>query len=219
MASSASRITGVRPLWASKAAASRCRGKGSAVDPVGEVRIGPADGAACSAASTAGAALSVPAGLDGGQTAGAPCRLARRVGLREYRRAARNRACTRSTARCSIGTATSWSRSAARAGSRCRCRCYVVRPDGSREPFVTGSRTRRRWRSIPRGAPRLEPLRRVRVPGRARRIARSCRQRPRGGVRDRVRCRRRAVRRGPLGHRSCACRTAAQPSIVNPVNP
>ena len=45
---------------------------------------------------------------------------------------------------------------------------FIVRPDGTREPFVVRHRrTRRRWRSIRDGrAVRVEPLRRQRLPGR-----------------------------------------------------
>ena len=115
----------------------------------------------------------VPAGLDGGRTPVRIDEVAGRDRVRRDRRAARDRACTRWTARRSIATATSTSPSAARAASRRRSSIFLVRPDGTREPFVVGHRqSRRRWRSIRDGrAVRVEPLRRQRLSRRRRRHA------------------------------------------------
>ena len=64
---------------------------------------------------------------------------------------------------------------------------FIVRPDGSREPFVSRPRQRRpRWRSTGRAAPRLQPVRRQRAPGRCRTGRRQRRDRPGRRVRHRL---------------------------------
>ena len=103
-----------------------------------EVRIGGLPARLSCASATELSAI-VPAGLDGGHTPGARRRV-RRARRRSSRSARRSRpAFTRWTARRSTRTAISTSPSAARAASRRRSSIFLVRPDGSREPFVVGS--------------------------------------------------------------------------------
>ena len=76
---------------------------------------------------------------------------------------------------------------------------FVVRPDGTREPFVSDvpepdvARLRSRGTAL-----RVEPLRRQRLPRRGGRPRVALRDRPRRRVRARVRSRRRALRRRSL---------------------
>ena len=129
-----SRISAVRPLWAVEGGFVTIEGTGFVVDPVlPHVFIGGSPARLASASSTELTAI-VPGGLDGGHT---PVRLdrARGDGPMRYRRAACHRA------------------HQVKPGDRCRgerlcdlhgsrgqqgpVSIFVVRPDGSREPFVS----------------------------------------------------------------------------------
>lgn len=133
---SPSRITGVRPLWGLEGGFLMISGDGFPVDPLPEVRIGDAP-ARVVAASARELRVSVPAALEGGRT---PVRLDSAPG---------------ESALVEIGAplATGLHQvdsplfdregnlfvtfSGAR-GQQVPVSVYVVRPDGSREPFVRG---------------------------------------------------------------------------------
>ena len=133
--SSPSRITGVRPLWGVEGGWLTISGQGFTVEPLPEVRIGNAP-ARIVAGSTRELKVCVPAGLDGGSTAvrlesapgesaiveiGAPLA----TGLHLVDNPAFDRAGN-------LFVTFSGSR-----GQQSPVSIYIVRPDGSREPFVT----------------------------------------------------------------------------------
>lgn len=136
MASSATRITGVRPLLGIEGGCLTLSGEGFAVDPVSQVRIGPAT-ARVLAASTRELKLAVPAGLDGGQTA---LRLADAPGESVFV----NIGAPLATGVHQVDSPV-FDRdgdlfvtfSGAR-GQQVPVSIYRVRPDGARAPFVTG---------------------------------------------------------------------------------
>ena len=146
---------------------------------------------ACSPRRVARCHVIVPAGLDGGRT---PVRVDELPGETAFVESARRSrpGCTRSTARRSTPTAISTSPSADRAASRRRSSIFVVRPDGTREPFVSDLPNPTSLAFDPDGrAVRVEPVRRQRAPRRRRTAARRCCDRSRRRVRHRVRARRR----------------------------
>jgi sugar lactone lactonase YvrE len=133
---SPSRITGVRPLWGVEGSCLTLSGDGFPVDPLPEVRIGPSTGHVI-AGSSRELQVTVPGGLDGGAT---PVRLGDVPG---------------ETVFVEIGAplATGLHQvdnpvfdsdgnlfvtfSGAR-GQQVPVSIYIVRPDGSREPYVSG---------------------------------------------------------------------------------
>lgn len=131
-----SRITGVRPLWGVEGGWLTISGSGFQVEPLPEVRIGTAT-ARLSAASSRELKVSVPAGLEGGRT---PVRIDSAPGETAY-------------VEIGVPLATGLHQvdspvfdvhgnlyvtfSGSR-GQQSPVSLYVVRPDGTREPFVSG---------------------------------------------------------------------------------
>lgn len=131
-----SRITGVRPLLGVEGGCLTLSGEGFAVEPVPDVRIGGA-AARVLTASSRELRLAIPAGLDGGQTAvrladapgesvfveiGAPIA----TGVHQVDSPVFDR-------EGNLYVTFSGSR-----GQEVPVAVYVVRPDGSRKPFVSG---------------------------------------------------------------------------------
>ncbi len=164
--SSSSRISAVRPLWAVEGGRVTIAGTGLPVDPVlPEVTIGGVPARLACASSTALTAI-VPAGLEGGHTADPDRRARGRDRLRGGRGAARHRPSPgRQPAFDAAGNlyvTFSGSR-----GQQAPVAIYVVRPDGSREPFVADLPNPTSLAFEPRRpSARLEPVRRQRPPGR-----------------------------------------------------
>ena len=134
---SSSRITGVSPLWAVEGGSVTISGEGFQVDPeLPEVKFGGVPARVASASAQALTAI-VPAGLDGGRTAvrvstapgetayveiGAPLA----TGLHQVDNPAFDR-------EGNLYVTFSGSR-----GQQTPVSIYIVRPDGAREPFVSG---------------------------------------------------------------------------------
>ena len=129
-------MTGVRPLWAVESARLTITGDGFSLDPLPDVRIGGAPARLVSASSQALSVL-VPSGLDGGRT---PIRIDSAPGETAYVELAAPLATglhqVDNPAFDADGTlyvTFSGSR-----GQEAPISIFVVRRDGSREPFVSG---------------------------------------------------------------------------------
>jgi sugar lactone lactonase YvrE len=132
----ASRITGVRPLWAVEGGRLTITGSGFTVDPLPEVRIGGAE-ARLACASSQSLTVIVPPGLDGGRT---PVRIDSAPGETAYVHVGAplatglhqvdNPVFDRDG---NLFVTFSGSR-----GQQTPVSIFVVRRDGSREPFVSG---------------------------------------------------------------------------------
>lgn len=131
-----SRITGVRPLWAVEGGRLELTGTGFSVDPLPDVRLGGVS-ARLSAVSPRALAVTVPSGLEGGRTPiridGAPGETAYveigaplATGLHQVDNPAFD-------ADGNLYVTFSGSR-----GQQAPVSVFVVRADGSREPFVSG---------------------------------------------------------------------------------
>jgi sugar lactone lactonase YvrE len=131
-----SRVTGVRPLWAVEGARLALTGEGFTVEPLPDVRVGGV-AARVSAASSSMLTITVPPGLDGGHTpiridsapgetanvdVGAPLA----TGLHQVDNPAFD-------SEGNLYVTFSGSR-----GQDAPVSVFVVRPDGSREPFISG---------------------------------------------------------------------------------
>ena len=132
----ASRITGVRPLWAVEGGRLSITGSGFAVDPLPDVRIGGV-AARLACASPQSLTVMVPPGLDGGRT---PVRVDSAPGETAYVQIGAplatglhqvdNPVFDREG---NLYVTFSGSR-----GQQTPVSVFVVRPDGSRAPFVSG---------------------------------------------------------------------------------
>lgn len=135
-ATSPSRITGVRPLWAVEGGRLELSGAGFTIEPLPEVRLGGVL-ARLSSASPRALGVTVPSGLEGGRTTvrvdGAPGETAYveigaplATGLHQVDNPAFD-------ADGNLYVTFSGSR-----GQQAPVSIFVVRPDGSREPFASG---------------------------------------------------------------------------------
>ena len=133
---SPSRITGVRPLWAVEGGRLTITGSGFTLDPLPDIRIGGA-AARFACVSSQAVSVTVPSGLDGGRT---PIRIDSAPGETAYVEVGAplatglhqvdNPAFDRDG---NLYVTFSGSR-----GQETPVSIFVVRPDGSREPFVSG---------------------------------------------------------------------------------
>jgi sugar lactone lactonase YvrE len=135
-APSSSRISAVRPLWALEDARIVVTGTGFSVDPPVEVRIGPVAARVARATGSTITAL-VPAGLDGGRT---PVRVGSAPGETAYIDVGAPLATGLHLVDSpnfdrdgNLYVTFSGSR-----GQQSPVSIYVVRPNGAREPFVSG---------------------------------------------------------------------------------
>ena len=133
-----SRVTGVRPLWALEGGRLEITGSGFTVDPLPDVRVGSLP-ARVSSVSSATLAITVPSGLEGGRT---PIRIDSAPGETAFVEVAAPLATglhqVDNPAFDSVGNlyvTFSGSR-----GQEAPVAIYIVRPDGTREPFVSGIR-------------------------------------------------------------------------------
>jgi hypothetical protein len=131
-----SRVTGVRPLWAVEGARLELTGDGFAVDPLPDVRVGGVP-ARVSSASPGALRITVPPGLDGGRT---PIRVDSGPGETTYVEVGAPLATglhlvdnPAFDSEGNLYVTFSGSR-----GQEAPVSVFIVRPDGSREPFVSG---------------------------------------------------------------------------------
>ena len=134
--SAASRITGVRPLWAVEGGRLTIAGSGFPVDPLPDVRIGGV-AARLACASSTSLTVVVPQGLDGGRT---PVRIDSAPGETAYVHIGAPLATGLHQVDSpvfdregNLYVTFSGSR-----GQQTPVSIFVVRPDGSRAPFVSG---------------------------------------------------------------------------------
>ncbi|CAN5880445.1 hypothetical protein BH18ACI5_BH18ACI5_10740 [soil metagenome] len=131
-----SRVTGVRPLWALEGGRLELTGSGFTVDPLPDVRVGGLP-ARISSVSSGALAITVPSGLEGGRT---PIRIDTAPGETAYVEIGAPLATglhqVDNPAFDSVGNL--YVTFSGSCGQEAPVSVYVVRPDGTREPFVSG---------------------------------------------------------------------------------